>query len=284
MLVLIAMLVFGQTSGAYLGAFLGDVTEARAKDLKLDAARGAFVGKVVPGSPADKAGLRENDAILTFNHEQVDNASEVYRLLGESAPGRAISLGVSRAGALRELVVIPGDRARSNGAAHAPNPYAEADGMREEAERLRQDAEEARRKEQDDRAQKLTQESEAMAKLAEETRVATERLLKAPRGGGGVSQAKSSRTPLGLNVAALTPQLGEFFRLNGASGVLVTEVRAESSAARAGLRAGDCIVLVNGTPVKSPEELFHLVESSKDKAELKVIRDGAGLSVSVSTQ
>jgi serine protease Do len=282
MLLLIAMLVFGQTSGAYLGAFLGEVTEARAKELKLDAARGAFVGKVVPGSPAEKAGLRENDAILTFNHEQVDNVSEVYRLLGESAPGRSITLGISRAGALRELVVIPGDRARDNGAGHAPNPYAEADGMREEAQRLRQDAEDARRKGQDDRAQKLTEESDAMARLAEETRIATERQLKAPR--TNVSQAKFSRTTLGLNVTAITSQLGEFFRLKGATGVLVTEVKADSSAARAGLRAGDCIVILNGAPLKSPEEFFHLLELSRDKADLKVIRDGSELTVSLNTQ
>jgi len=282
MLLLIAMLVFGQTSGAYLGAFLGEVTEARAKELKLDAARGAFVGKVVPGSPAEKAGLRENDAILTFNHEQVDSASEVYRLLGESAPGRSITLGISRGGALRELVVIPGDRARGNGGGHAPNPYAEADGMREEAQRLRQDAEDARRKGQDDRAQKLTVESDAMARLAEETRIATERQLKAPR--TSASQAKFSRTTLGLNVTAITSQLGEFFRLKGATGVLVTEVKADSSAARAGLRAGDCIVILNGAPLKSPDEFFHLLELSSDKADLKVIRDGSELTVSLNTQ
>jgi S1-C subfamily serine protease len=235
----------------------------------------------VSGSPAEKAGLRENDAILTFNNERVENASQVYRMLGESAPGRPISIGISRAGSLRELVVIPGDRTRSNVAMHAPNPYAEADGMREEGQRLRQDAEEARRKGQEDRAQKLTKESDAMIKLAEETRVATERQLKAPRTSS--SQPKSLISQLGLSVIAITPQLGEFFKLRGATGVLVTEVRAESLPARAGLRAGDCIVMVDGIPLKSPDEFFYRIESSKGKPELKVIRDGVELSVTLPT-
>jgi S1-C subfamily serine protease len=121
-----------------------------------------------------------------------------------------------------------------------------------------------------------------MARLAEETRIATERQLKAPR--ASASQAKSPRTPLGLNVAAITSQLGEFFRLKGATGVLVTEVKADSMAARAGLRAGDCVVTVNGAPLRSPEEFFHLVESSRGKADLKVIRDGSELTISLNTQ
>jgi len=50
-------------------------------------------------------------------------------------------------------------------------------------------------------------------------------------------------------VENLTPQLGDFFGAKGAKGVLVRSVEKGSVAAKAGLRAGDVIVRVNGEPV-----------------------------------
>ena len=62
-------------SGSYLGVFLEEVTPERKKDLGLSEERGAIVMKVISGSPAEKAGLKENDVIASFNGRQVDSVS-----------------------------------------------------------------------------------------------------------------------------------------------------------------------------------------------------------------
>src|SRR5215469_10585221 len=53
--------------GSYLGVFVEEVTPERMKDLGLAQERGAIVMKVVKDSPAEKAGFKENDVIVTFN-------------------------------------------------------------------------------------------------------------------------------------------------------------------------------------------------------------------------
>ena len=46
-----------------------------------------MVGRVEESSPAASAGLQENDVILTFNAERVQNRAHFYRLLINSQPG-----------------------------------------------------------------------------------------------------------------------------------------------------------------------------------------------------
>src|SRR5215467_11929943 len=53
--------------GGYLGVYLEEVTSDRTKELGLTEERGAIVMKVVSASPAEKAGLKENDVIVSFN-------------------------------------------------------------------------------------------------------------------------------------------------------------------------------------------------------------------------
>src|SRR5437868_14124714 len=66
---------------SYLGVFLEEVSSERAKELRLSEERGAIVMKVVEGSPAEKAGLKENDVIVGFNGRQVDSVRELQRLM-----------------------------------------------------------------------------------------------------------------------------------------------------------------------------------------------------------
>src|SRR6266446_5115539 len=65
-------LELGAGGGGYLGVYLEEVTAERLKDLGLKEERGAVVMKVVGDSPADKAGLKENDVIVSFNGRRID--------------------------------------------------------------------------------------------------------------------------------------------------------------------------------------------------------------------
>ena len=78
----------------------------------------------------------------------------------------------------------------------------------------------------------------------------------------------------GLMVENLTPQLGEFFGAKNGKGVLVRSVEKGSSAEKAGLRAGDVIVKVNGEAVTDVGDFSHALRNRKSgNASVAVIRD-----------
>src|SRR5215471_1391108 len=84
--------------GSYLGVFLEEVTSDRMKELGLSHERGAIIMKVIKDSPAEKAGLKENDVIVSFNGRPVDSVREFERLLGETPAGRNVAIEVLRNG------------------------------------------------------------------------------------------------------------------------------------------------------------------------------------------
>ena len=84
-------------------------------------------------------------------------------------------------------------------------------------------------------------------------------------GSGGESEGK-----LGLAVRPLTAE--EKRQLDGTQGLVVQN--ASGPAARAGIRPGDIVTAVNGTPVKSAEELKKLIESAGGKTVALLVRRG----------
>ena len=90
------------TPGAFLGVYLADVNEARARELRLPEGRGALVGKVLENSPAAKAGVRENDVILSFDNQPIQVANNIYLLLNETLPDSRVLLKIVREGVERD--------------------------------------------------------------------------------------------------------------------------------------------------------------------------------------
>lgn len=73
---------------------------------------------------------------------------------------------------------------------------------------------------------------------------------------------------LGVSVQALTPQLASYFGVP--EGVLVTEVRAETPAARAGLKAGDVITKVGDQVVARPADVSRAVAAGEAGSTVQV--------------
>lgn len=83
------------------------------------------------------------------------------------------------------------------------------------------------------------------------------------------------RYRLGAEVESLTPQLATYFGVKQDKGVLVTEVEANSPAAKAGLKAGDCIVKAGSTEVTSVSDLRRaLNDASQAQIRLSIVRSG----------
>jgi serine protease Do len=84
---------------------------------------------------------------------------------------------------------------------------------------------------------------------------------------------------VGFEGEMLTPQLAEFFGVK--EGVLVRTVNAKSPAERAGLKAGDVVTKVNGTPISSPREVSALLRSSRKTAIFTVTRNRKEITLNV---
>ena len=91
-------IVIGDDGSSWLGVETHEVTPDKAKELKLSAERGVVLGKIVPDSPAAKAGLKENDAVTEINGQRVEGAAQFRRMIHEIPAGRSIQLTVWRDG------------------------------------------------------------------------------------------------------------------------------------------------------------------------------------------
>jgi serine protease Do len=101
-------------------------------------------------------------------------------------------------------------------------------------------------------------------------------------GGQLVQGGKVHRAYLGVIIQPVTQPLAEQFKVKVHQGVLVTEVRPDTPAAKAGLKTGDIILQFAGEPVTSPRELQGIVERAKigSSQPLLVLRDGKRLTLS----
>lgn len=91
-----------------------------------------------------------------------------------------------------------------------------------------------------------------------------------------ISQGRVSRGFLGVGIQDLSPDLAAAMGAPDARGVLLSEVRADSAAAKAGLKQGDIVLKVDGTPVSSSGRLRNLIaaKGGNSKAVLEVWRNG----------
>jgi len=73
---------------------------------------------------------------------------------------------------------------------------------------------------------------------------------------------------LGIESETLNPQLAEYFGVK--EGVLVRSVSANSSAEKAGFKAGDVIIRVDGQKVTSPREISSILQAARARKTLPV--------------
>ncbi|HXK62089.1 MAG TPA: PDZ domain-containing protein [Acidobacteriota bacterium] len=83
---------------------------------------------------------------------------------------------------------------------------------------------------------------------------------------------RSERSRLGIQGMNLNDQMAEFLGVPEKQGVLVLEVHSDSPAEKAGLKAGDVIVSVNGKAVKTLSGLSEELEEGASQ-RLEIIRD-----------
>ena len=83
-----------------------------------------------------------------------------------------------------------------------------------------------------------------------------------------------SRTPLGLEIQTLTPEIAERLGMAGERGVVVAGVTPGGPAAEVGLRQGDVLVEIDRLRVTSAEEATRLLRTERKGGHLARVRRG----------
>ena len=99
----------GTVSRGWLGVLIQDVTRELAESFDMDKPRGALVSKVLPDSPADKAGLEPGDIIVKFSDHEVETSADLPPVVGRTPVGESTPVKVIRGGKTKELRVTIGE-------------------------------------------------------------------------------------------------------------------------------------------------------------------------------
>jgi len=86
----------GYVSRGWLGVVIQDVTRELAESFGLKKPQGALIAKVLPDSPADKAGFMPGDVILTYNSKEITTSSELPPIVGRTPVGDSVSVAIMR--------------------------------------------------------------------------------------------------------------------------------------------------------------------------------------------
>jgi serine protease Do len=102
----------GSVTRGWIGVAIQPVTGDIADSLGLKNARGALVAEPQSGSPAQKAGIKAGDVIVSVNDESVTDARTLARRISAMAPGTSVKLGIIRNGREDTLTLTLGELPR----------------------------------------------------------------------------------------------------------------------------------------------------------------------------
>lgn len=112
MLAFLSSSALAKPKGGWLGVRVAEMTPSMREDFSLGNRFGLLVVDVERDSPADDAGLREDDVILSFDGQATDQVTPFTAAVRRTQPGTAVKLKIFRDGNERELQVDIGRRRR----------------------------------------------------------------------------------------------------------------------------------------------------------------------------
>ena len=212
------------SSDGWLGVYTQTVDKDLKEAFKLESDHGVVVTNVVPDSPADQAGLKSGDIILSFGGQDLTSADQLAELVSKHESGEKVHLTVLHKGHEKDIVATIRSREDNN----------------------------------------LT--GNYLGQMGNPNTITKSFVYK---------NSEFQDTYIGVSLQNLSSQLGDYFGVKDGKGALVTDVMDNSPAQKAGLKAGDVIVSIDGKDVEGPSDVRKAVgEKSKgEMLNIGVMRD-----------
>jgi len=99
----------GRVIRGWLGVSVQPLTPELADSFGLESQHGALIAEVVSDSPADRAGFRRGDILLSFDGKTIGQTHDLPRIVAATEVGREVDVEVFRAGKTVELKVTVGE-------------------------------------------------------------------------------------------------------------------------------------------------------------------------------
>ena len=186
----------------WLGVSVQPIVPETANYFGIKGEEGVIVYQVIPDSPADKAGLKEGDVLLSFAGSRIKNPQDLIVKVASVKVGSEVKAIVLRNGKEEELKVKVGERPSE--------------------------------------------------------------VKKAP--------AEKAASWRGIEVEAITDEVMDAYNLRKGEGVIITGIKPESPAAKAGLRIGDVIEAINKVNIAGVDDYSRAVSGAAGDALIRTNR------------
>ena len=111
---LLPQLRTGVVTRGFLGVSIQPVNESLAKGLGLKDTHGALVSNVIENAPAEKAGVKRGDVIVSVNEKKIETPRQLSMTAADLKPGSVAKLGIIRDGKKRDFKIqvgkLPGSK------------------------------------------------------------------------------------------------------------------------------------------------------------------------------
>lgn len=97
---------FGKVQRAVLGVRMVELTPALAQEMDIKDQSGIYIGEVITGGAAEKAGVKKGDVIKSINGKEVKTAPEFQEQLVKYNPGNTVKITTSRDGKEKSFDVV----------------------------------------------------------------------------------------------------------------------------------------------------------------------------------
>jgi len=99
----------GRVVRGFLGISMQTIDQTMAQALGLERARGVIISDVLPDSPAEKAGLKEEDILLEVDGQAITSDFQLRNHIASRTPGTRINLRLQRNGQTKNITVTLGE-------------------------------------------------------------------------------------------------------------------------------------------------------------------------------
>jgi hypothetical protein len=244
-LVLIFSFAYAKSKHAWLGVLTQTVNNEIADAFDLKVNYGAVVNEVVENSPAEKAGFQESDVIIAINGKQIDDVEELVDYIYDSEIGAELSITLMRGDDKISKDVILGEKSDKN--------Y-----KRKIIKKL-------------PRIKIFHDDDDDDSDHHESYN------FKWDKHDWGQHDWDDYRTTsyIGVKISDISDQLRAYFGVKEDVGVLIGHVNEDTPAEKAGLKAGDVIISVDGKEIENNIDVMKIISKKKagEKVKMVIVRN-----------